>query len=384
VVFILFSLVFDFRSPFSQQAQQQMKKIVVENSVKLSSAESVELTIPHFDKVESGTKRDCTFEAGGVSWHVEVKVESENVSVLIGFQDLDCPPYWHKDIYTRFGHDNGENLLHERSIFERSQSLATIPVHEVAHSAVVDPKRTFLDNNKSLRILFLVKYKIWIPKRPPCNSILMQMQREDQYMDAAFLVDGKTFRAHKSVLQMGCRLLWEMVRDASEPVELPDVETEDFDQIMNWIYRNELDDDFPSTNNAQDLLTAANKFGLKELKLTIESVIAERALEVTSAAELMVWARNNCCPLLQEAAMELYLLVPKEVVGQSEEWTMVKDCPALMEELLEMSVHGRLGSKRTSVTALREHLLSIGLGESMDGSRAMMIKALADRGVWVA
>jgi BTB/POZ domain len=365
----------------SRRHNKTTMKIVVENRVKLSSAESMELTIPHFDKVESGTKRDFTFEADGVSWNVKVKVGSD-VSVLIGYHQgstcLDCLPY--KDIYTRFGDDNGEHGTYE-TIFERCKSLTTI--HEVAHSEVLDPKRTFLDKDKSLRILFLIKQKIWFPKRLPGNPILMQMQREDQYMDAAFLVDGETFRAHKSVLQMGCRLLWEMVRDATEPVELPDVHTEDFAQIMNWIYRNELDGDFPEPQNAQDLLTAANKFGLKELKMNIESVIAESWLEVPNAAELMVWAHTNCCPLLQETAMELYLLVPKEV-GQSEGWKMVKDCPALMEELLEMSVHERRGSKRTSVTALREHLLSIGLGESIDGSRAMMIKALADRGIWVA
>jgi hypothetical protein len=131
------------------------------------------------------------------------------------------------------------------------------------------------------------------------------------------------------------------------------------------------------------MLTAANKFGLNSLKMNIESVIADTWLALPNAAELMVWAHNNCCPLLQEVAMELYLLQPKEV-RQSEGWKMVKDCPALMEELLEMSVRERPGIKRSTVTALREHLLRIGLGKSMDGSRAMMIKALADRGVWVA
>jgi hypothetical protein len=138
------------------------------------------------------------------------------------------------------------------------------------------------------------------------------------------------------------------------------------------------------TEDALDMLTAANKFGLNSLKMTIESVITDRWLDVSSAAALMVWAHNNCCPLLQEAAMELYLLLPKEVGQSTEGWQMVKDCPALMEELLEMSVRERPGIKLTSVVALREHLLRIGLGESIDGSRAMMIKALADRGVWVA
>jgi BTB/POZ domain len=354
-------------------------RIAVENRVKLSSAESMELVIPRFDKVESGTKQRCTFEADGVSWNVKVKV-GPDVSVNIGYQgikDRDCPE--DKHIYTRFGNDNGEKGKYAN--IEPGPYLTTI--YEVAHSAVLDPKRTFLDKDKSLHILFLVQYKIWFPKRPPGNEILMEMQAEEQYMDATFLVDDTTFRAHKSVLQMGCPLLWEMVRDATEPVELPDVLSEDFDQIMNWIYRNELDADFCSSEHAQEMLTAANKFGLKFLKMNIESVIADRWLDVSSAAELMVWAYDNCCPLLQEAAMELYLLVPNEV-GQSEEWKMVKDCPALLEELLEMSVRERPGIKRTSVTALREHLLRIGLGKSMDGSRAMMIKALADLGVWVA
>jgi BTB/POZ domain len=349
-------------------------RIVVENRVKLSSAESMEIAIPHFDTVESGTKQSCTFEAGGVSWQVKVKV-GPNVSVLIGYYRL---PY--KDIYTRFGDDNGEKGTDER-IFKHNQYFT--PIHAVALSEVLDPKRTFLDQDKSLRIFLLVRNKIWFQEPPPGNPILMQMQDEDQYMDAAFLVDGETFLAHKCVLQMGCRLLWELVRDATEPVELPDVQSHHFDQIMNWIYRNEFIGDFCSPEDAQDMLTAANKFGFTLLKLNIEAVIANIWLDVPSAAELMVWAHNNCCPLLQEAAMELYLLAPKDV-GQSEGWKMVKDCPALMEELLEMSVHERLGSKRMSVTALWEHLLRIGLFESIDGSRAMMIKALADRGVWVA
>jgi BTB/POZ domain len=356
-------------------------RIVVENRVKLSSAESLELAIPRFDKVESGTKQWRAFEAGGVSWNVKVKV-GPDVLVSIGYQGIEHLDWCRresKNIYTRLGDDNGEKGKCEN--LEPGPYLTKI--YEVAHSAVLDPKRTFLDKDKSLRIHVLVQNKIRFPKRPPGNEILMQMHDEGQYMDAAFLVDGETIHAHKSVLQMGCRLLWEMVRDATEPVELPDVESHHFDQIMNWIYCNELDDNFYDLEDAQEMLTAANKFGLNSLKMNIESVIADDWLAVRNAAELMVWAHNNCCPLLQEVAMELYLLQPKEV-RQSEGWKMVKDCPVLMEELLEMSVRERPGIKRTSVTALREHLLRIGLGKSMDGSRAMMIKTLADRGVWVA
>jgi BTB/POZ domain len=365
--------------------QQQRMKIVVENRVQLSSAESMELVVPHFDTVESGTEQDCTFKAGGVSWQVEVNVGLDLVVVSIGYQgsSKDAWPTY-KDIYSRLGDDKDEMGEHE-IIFESIQSLRTI--HAVAHTEVLDPKRTFLDKDKGLRILLLIKNQSWFPKRPVGHELLIQMQKEDQYMDTTFLVGGQTFHAHKSVLQMGCPVLYEMVRDATteEPVELPNIHPEDFEQIMNWIYRNEVNDDFCEPADSQDILTAANKFGLNELKVHIESAIADCSLNVPSAAEWMVWAHNNCCPLLQEAAMELYLLVPK-VVGQSAGWQMVKDCPALMEELLEMSVLARLGSskRQTSVTALREHLLRIGLGKSIDGSRAMMVKALADRGVWVA
>jgi hypothetical protein len=105
-------------------------RIVVENHVKLSSAESMAITIPHFDKIESGTKQRCTFEACGVSWHVKVKV-GPDVSVSIGYQGgKDLLDFWDdKSIYTRFGDDDGEKGKHDRIEIDLSTTI-----YEVAHT----------------------------------------------------------------------------------------------------------------------------------------------------------------------------------------------------------------------------------------------------------
>jgi hypothetical protein len=88
-------------------------RIVVKNRVKLSSAESMALALPHFDKIESGTKQRCTtFEAGvGFLAHHKVKVGQPDVSVSsIGYQGT-------KRTSTRgLADDNGEKGKHDDGI----------------------------------------------------------------------------------------------------------------------------------------------------------------------------------------------------------------------------------------------------------------------------
>jgi hypothetical protein len=98
-----------------------------------------------------------------------------------------------------------------------------------------------------------------------------------------------------------------------------------------------------------------------------------------------VGAQQQFCPFWQEAASIYFYCCRKKSDNRErvEKWSKI--CPVLMEELLEMSILERPGIKRTRVTAFCGSILRIGSVESIDnGSRARMIKALADRGVWVA
>lgn len=364
---------------------------------KFSFADSVELTIPRFDEVALESTFFCKFNAVGVSWQVEIFVEKHVTVKLSCWGDLQG--LVGKMCYTRLGDAECSNKSRDKrgelqtSITPGngpSQSFApklhgiyekvSHDIYDVPHVEVIDPKRAYLDQNKSLCLHILIQDRVWLPTpRPAGNPLLMMMYGEDRYMDASFIVGDQTIHAHKAVLQKGAPQLWEMVQDATEPVELPGVGVDEFVRILKWIYRNEFVT-VESLDQAQRLLVAASKFELQQLKIHTESFIADKFLTVANAAELMVLGHVLCCAVLQEASMELYVLYPEEV-RESEGWGMVLDTPALVEELLEMSAKEHSGNERTSVRTLRNHLVWIGLPGSIDGSRAMMIQELAAHGI---
>merc|ERR1712194_60536 len=136
----------------------------------------------------------------------------------------------------------------------------------------------------------------------------------------------------------------------------------------------------------KSILITANRFGVTELKLYVESVLVEHFLVPSSAATLLLLADAHIRALLKEGTMDLYASKSIEVIDSNmEEWTKLKESSNLLVELFVYASSGR--HKYSSVveddngtiddvdgfdvTSLRERLQTYDL--DVDGSRDMLI-----------
>ena len=77
---------------------------------------------------------------------------------------------------------------------------------------------------------------------------------------------------------------------------------------------------------AKSILVATNRFGVTELKLYVGSVLLEKFLVPSTAANLLLFADAYVCALLKEGTMDMYASKSTEVIeSNSEEWTKLKE-----------------------------------------------------------
>ena len=137
----------------------------------------------------------------------------------------------------------------------------------------------------------------------------------------------------------------------------------------------------------KSILVAANRFGVTELKLYVESILLEKFLVPSTAVNLLLFADAYVCALLKEGTMDIYALKSIKVIeSNSEEWTKLKESNNLLVELFVYASSGRKSYTSMvdddgtgalddvggfDVTSLREHLQQVDL--DLDGSRDMLI-----------
>jgi len=248
-------------------------------------------------------------------------------------------------------------------------------------------------------------------KKPKLSSALAgKLARSDEFADLAFCVGPTVFKAHKCVLALRARPLLELALHEHEedddtlehrPIPIPGVEENVFSAFLDYVYTyNEerlmrwLSESESSDNFAKSLLVAADKFGATDLKIKVESVLADRYLSKDNCCEMLLWADSHWCALLKEEAMNLYCSDPKGCVSSRTGWNQLAESPRLLSELLIRSVRHRrkrssrkggrrnphrrlrdrrrLGLEDLNVRVLREGLEAAGLDP--DGSREMLIR----------
>ena len=134
-----------------------------------------------------------------------------------------------------------------------------------------------------------------------------QLLATGKLSDVTLIVQGKAIPAHKAILAIRSPVLAAMFeRDTMEAlesrVEITDIEANVFEQMLNFIYTGAV----PSLNQqtAEELLVAADKYQLDELKLFCESYLCTQ-LSVASAPNLFLLAEGINAPKLQESALKL-------------------------------------------------------------------------------
>ena len=239
---------------------------------------------------------------------------------------------------------------------------------------------------------------VWYPQSTLFNHIGTRLFRSNKESDVAFTVgsSGKLFKAHKCVLALSSTTLYELVLTKSNDdneeshginITLADIDETVFEKILKFIYTGECPDiSRYDEESVKDIFLTANRLDCTGLKLYAESVLIEKHLVSSNAAEMILFADSHSCALLKEASMNEYATDPKIVMASEGGWSKLTESKDLIIELL---VYIKLDRKTYSsvansspledldtldVTSLRERLQMANL--DCDGSREMLVKRL--------
>jgi len=259
--------------------------------------------------------------------------------------------------YSRWGYKNFRNREHViANLLEEDGSL----VIECDIRIAADPKQ------------------VWYPEELQRHEMLVDLfaNGSSDTSDVSFSVGKKVFRAHKSILALKCKRLFEIANECEDdtPVPVPSIVAEDLKRILEFIYTVKVPT-FKSKKKGFELLVAADRYECTHLKLYVESLLTDKFLAPENAAEMLLFADSHCCALLKEAALELFVTDADTVRG-SKFWSQVTESNKLLKEVLKRTMDANKSVDETDVSAwdvvaLREELDREGL--EIDGSHEMLV-----------
>lgn len=148
------------------------------------------------------------------------------------------------------------------------------------------------------------------------------------------------------ILALRAKILYELVCEESSlsssedeqyndvvTVDLPGIDRDTFEAMLEHVYtvKQPLIED---QDTAKKLLVAADRFCLTDLKLYVESVLADQFVTPQNAASLLLFADSHSCALLKETTMDLYVSDPTSVI-HTPGWAMVEESDKILSELLK-------------------------------------------------
>jgi hypothetical protein len=227
--------------------------------------------------------------------------------------------------------------------------------------------------------------KVWFPRSIELrkDDLLIQLYNSvDITGDVAFTVGKKDFRAHKCVLALEAKALYELIEveeSSSSPSNSLTVTTADndghndhddddvsestknlvtkivltdgvdeaaFGSMLEFIYTGNisaLQFEHESKKHRQkipwtfigSILVTADRFGCSNLKLYAESLLVASSPNRNNTVRLLLFADSHSCALLKEACMDAYSHNPTVVIKEDEpSWTKLQKSSKLLSELL--------------------------------------------------
>mmetsp|Transcript_19652 Transcript_19652/g.41203 ORF Transcript_19652/g.41203 Transcript_19652/m.41203 type:complete len:488 (-) Transcript_19652:577-2040(-) len=232
--------------------------------------------------------------------------------------------------------------------------------------------------------------------------------------DIKFSVEGEIIHAHRLILKLAAPTLAHLCEDVDEDDTLPiiGVRSSIFQGVLRFAYgdavppqvwnatttnnnnnKNDNTDDDTTHNEEEqsvlstpsmEILDAANRFGVVNLKILAETKVAETDVRISTASDLILYADAKDCPLLKERVID-YFVANAELIRKHPSFGKVKESASILDELMEAYVTKRILRSFSSgegdvdydsmgVNLLRRKL--DGRGLDVDGSRETLIQRL--------
>lgn len=219
----------------------------------------------------------------------------------------------------------------------------------------------------------------------PLSKNLLRMLETGHKTDVAFEVEGDVICAHRFILDANAPFLATLCRGCTKesPAPMQGIAPNIFRRVLRYIY-GEIAPNFKDEVMAigTDLIDAANRCGLIDLKLEMESYLAEFVdFNVSNVADYILFADSMTCPLLKERAVSFFIARAKDVL-KSESSSKLNESADLMKELMIaiLDADDKMFRDKNdelmsmSVDQLRNRLDHLNM--DMDGSKELLVSRL--------
>jgi hypothetical protein len=253
---------------------------------------------------------------------------------------------------------------------------------------------------------------VWYPKNSPpfvfeekddtdanadvivVDDVLGMMFRSPKFSDMSFIVGSnkKEFKAHSCVLAIRAKTLleWSLKDDDDDDdddndcgkiaVVIPGlIDENNFEIILRYVYTKELEQNPKTEEDAMALFELADRFGITDLKIYIESVIVDAFLSTDNAGKMLSFADSYSCAYLKEASMDKFVEDPIAVYNSSY-WVLISESCKLLSELLQYTTIDRVFRTTNNNSVSVDHLPVSSLRErleekklELDGSRKILV-----------
>ena len=239
---------------------------------------------------------------------------------------------------------------------------------------------------------------IFVPSNSFCDNMLKGFNNEE-ISDVAFEVGGEvesaanrrkrartaatTFHALRAILRLNAPSLADMCRPGDETaVPISGVEPEVFRMVLYFCYGGTVSEEDLAANT-KAIVEAADRFGIVNLKLQAEAVLAEQTeITVDNMLDNLLYANSKNLALFQEKIMDFVAKNGDNIVGK----VPFDDVPSnLISDILTAFSQGK---KSTSANPPEDDLKFMRVGElrkrlhekglCVDGSRETMIGLLRE------
>ena len=224
--------------------------------------------------------------------------------------------------------------------------------------------------------------RVWYPKELQKNDLLVDLYQDasSETSDVSFVVEGTVFQAHKNVLQLRAKNLYEIAKECGDdaPIPMQSIRKEIFKSVLDFVYSVKVPE-IQNKETAIEYLVAADRYDCIHLKLFAESTLVDKFLTPEGAIEMLLLADSHTCALLKEAAMNLFV-TDGDTLRNSAAWSNIKESNKLKDEVLDhvlnstKAVANESDYSQMDVSTLRTELQEANL--DLDGSRAMLVERL--------
>lgn len=245
-------------------------------------------------------------------------------------------------------------------------------------SQVLDPNNKVLSgpDNNSLQVDLIIQPKQEIEYNFSSSSLVSNMLKlfdDNKMIDVAFKFPSRYIFAHEFILRVMAPDLFstlgnhEFDEDTMKVIPMDDCNPDVFHCVVRYLYGGGLPSKKFILKHGMDVIDAANKFGITDLKLEIEALlVSSKVINLSNVIEYFSFSDAKSCALLHEYAISM-LMARKEDVFSSNFDSICT--PKLVRQMM-LAKH----DSGDSVLVLRDKLQKKGL--CIDGSKKTLISRL--------